>query len=151
MDFFFILIFIVVVLNILSSIGEKGIKKKKANNPWKSGQDQRPMSESARQQLRTHTEPAQNTFGKRNAASIAARQAKNVASHAAADVESRRLRDRRDSRASNRKDIADMNRARVGNWGHRVGPGFLTLTNIFVLFALLMVGLYIWGQIEGNF
>lgn len=151
MDFFVIIIFVIVVLNILSSMGGKGNKKKKSNNPWKSGQDQRPMSESMRQQLRTRTDPAQTTFGKKNAASTAARQAKNDASHAAADVESRRLRDRRDSRASNRKDISDMNRARVGNWGQRVGPGVLTLTNILVLFALLMVGLYVWSQIEGSF
>lgn len=148
MSAFVIFIIIIIAFNVLSSVGEKQLKEKKNNNnPWKSGTDGRPLSRHAQQNLRTRSQAAEKSFGKRRSKQELARQA----ALRAAAIAARRRKDRNDSRASNRKDIADKNRARVSNWGHRVGPGFLTLTNILVLFAVLIVGLYVWGQVKGNF
>ncbi len=142
MNGFIIFIIVIIAFNILSSMGEKQLKQKekKKNTPWRAGQDGR-SSYDGQSQLRTRANSGQ-TFDARKGGRNAARQAATIAS--------RRIRDSFDSRASNRKDAADMNRSRVGNWGERAGPGFLTLTNIFVLIALLTVGFYIWGIIQGN-
>jgi len=135
----FTIFFIIIVLNILSSAGGKHLNKKVktyrpqnsntggSNSPWGAAEN---------------GSPAQSSGQNRNASFKQGMQQ-------AAVRETRRrieqqMEDRRADRATRSKDVADKNRNRIADWGEREGPGLLTVPNVLIATAAIIVLLYIF-------
>jgi len=145
----FTIFLIIIVLNFLSSVGEKQLNNKKNANPWKNTQSSSGTQDEAIAALKARAAARQQSFSKKNSGQTP-RHAARYATRKAGAMASRKLKDLMDDRASKRKDANDKNRSRIANWGERAGPGILTLSNIFILVILLILGLYVWDMIQGS-
>ncbi|NNE56727.1 MAG: hypothetical protein HKN36_01345 [Hellea sp.] len=125
---------VIIVLNILGSIGEKSLKKTPSKpSPWRA-QGGDPMSYENSDEKKAYQERAKaagQAFGQRQVAKTISKAAK------------RQVRDKFDIIGTNEKAAADKNRHRTANWGQRAGPGILTLSNILIIFVIGMVVAYI--------
>ncbi len=136
--FIFFIIFINVVGSIFKSPSKPKVKsyrpKPNSDNPWN-----KPISTDQGQNERALFKAQAQAAGKKFAKSTAA---KKIA---------RQRQDTIDARANNRRNINDNNRNRIYNWGERAGPGFFTLTNMFVLLLLGLLALYVLSLLPSDF
>lgn len=150
---FFIIFFIIAVLNFVSAQSEKEIKKKdggwkpQPNNTQSSGQNHTTGTTSSNNPWGSASQSSdankygQKSFGKKQktrspkwtetAAQSARRQATIQAT--------RKIKDRLEDRASRRKDPADQNRNRTADWGVRESRGLLSVSNLLILGLLVFV------------
>jgi len=125
---------VIIVLNILGSIGEKSLKKNPGKPaPWKPQNQNQTSAENRDEKsaFQARAQAAGQAFGQRQLAKTLSKTAK------------RKAKNKFDIIGTNEKDAADKNRNRTASWGQRAGPGFLTLSNIFILIVIGMIVAYI--------
>jgi len=157
MSGFVFFIFLIIFVNVVSSIFKSASKPKaktyrpdktmqsdggsrnigsgsSGQNPWKNSgaSDQ---GQKARAQFKAQAQAAGKQFAKSAASKKIQRQRQDVI----------------DARADNKRNINDRNRSRIYNWGERAGPGFLTLTNMFVFLVLGLLALYVMSLMPADF
>ncbi len=134
----FVTIFIIIiVLNVLSAAGEKTLKKgARSYQPNRQdGGSISPWGDAQNSSSAQSSEPRQNVSFKKGMQQAAAREAKRRLQN--------RLEDQREDKATRRKDVADKNRHRIADWGEREGQGFLTIPNVLIAAAVVIIILYI--------
>ena len=159
MEGFIFLFFLIIVFNVISSIGKQNKKKKVTRSPWQAGgqahgQTRDQANERSESQFADQSGAKAwegNNSGRGSGAAHSQSAKKDHARAQSAREVRRALKNRINNRNALRRDAADNNRHRSYNWGERAGPGFLTIKNIFVLMALAFIVLFALSQLPVNF